>query len=71
MVNIIWSALSPPGTKAGVRGMKNTEEIWSLVDAKERPFTQLSDRVWGMPELCYGEFGSCAAAQRSSGRDSG
>src|SRR5215831_7014497 len=40
--------------------MKNTEEIWSLVDAKERPFTQLSDRVWGMPELCYGEFRSCA-----------
>lgn len=40
--------------------MKNTEEIWSLVDAKERPFTQLSDRVWEMPELCYGEFRSCA-----------
>src|SRR5215469_5087074 len=40
--------------------MKNTEEIWSLVDAKEGPFTQLSDRVWGMPELCYGEFRSCA-----------
>jgi metal-dependent amidase/aminoacylase/carboxypeptidase family protein len=38
----------------------NTEEIWSLVDAKERPFTELSDRVWGMPELCYGEFRSCA-----------
>src|SRR5579872_1362467 len=44
----------------GVRGMKNTEEIWSLVDAKEHTFTQLSDRVWGMPELCYGEFRSCA-----------
>ena len=40
--------------------MKNTEEIWSLVDAKERPFTQLSDQVWGMPELCYSEFRSCA-----------
>src|SRR5262249_43399311 len=46
--------------KKGVRSMKNTEEIWSLVDAKEAPFTQLSDRVWGMPELCYGEFRSCA-----------
>src|SRR5262252_2636781 len=46
--------------KKGVRSMENTEEIWSLVDAKERPFTQLSDRVWGMPELCYGEFRSCA-----------
>ena len=40
--------------------MENTEEIWSLVDAKERPFTQLSDQIWGMPELCYGEFRSCA-----------
>ena len=40
--------------------MQNTEEIWRLVDAKQTPFTQLSDRVWGMPELCYGEFRSCA-----------
>src|SRR6201993_5135192 len=48
------------GGKKGVRSMKNTQEIWSLVDAKERPFTQLSDRVWGMAELCYGEFRSCA-----------
>jgi aminobenzoyl-glutamate utilization protein B len=40
--------------------MKNAEEIWSLVDANERPFTQLSDRVWETPELCYGEFRSCA-----------
>ena len=41
--------------------MQNTEEIWSLVDARQEPFTQLSDRVWGTPELCYGEFQSCAA----------
>jgi aminobenzoyl-glutamate utilization protein B len=40
--------------------MQNTEEIWRLVDAKQAPFTELSDRVWGMPELCYGEFRSCA-----------
>src|ERR1700729_3191347 len=40
--------------------MQNTEEIWRLVDAKQTPFTELSDRVWGMPELCYGEFRSCA-----------
>jgi aminobenzoyl-glutamate utilization protein B len=40
--------------------MQNTEEIWRLVDAKQTPFTDLSDRVWGMPELCYGEFRSCA-----------
>jgi metal-dependent amidase/aminoacylase/carboxypeptidase family protein len=43
-----------------MRSMKNTEEVWSLVDAKERPFIQLSDQVWGTPELCYGEFRSCA-----------
>jgi aminobenzoyl-glutamate utilization protein B len=41
--------------------VQNTEEIWSLVDARQEPFTQLSDRVWGTPELCYGEFQSCAA----------
>ena len=40
--------------------MQNTEEIWRLVDTKQEDFIQLSDRVWGMPELCYGEFRSCA-----------
>ena len=40
--------------------MQNTEEIWRLVDAKKDDFEALSDRVWGMPELCYGEFRSCA-----------
>jgi len=44
--------------------MQNTEEIWRLVDAKQAPFTELSDRVWGMPELCYGEFRSCAEHTR-------
>lgn len=40
--------------------MQNTEEIWRLVDAKQDDFIALSDRVWEMPELCYGEFRSCA-----------
>ncbi len=40
--------------------MKNTEEIWRLVDAKQDDFIALSDRVWEIPELCYGEFKSCA-----------
>ena len=40
--------------------MHNTEEIWRLVDAKQDEFIALSDRVWEMPELCYGEFKSCA-----------
>ena len=40
--------------------MRNTEEIWRLVDAHQDEFIALSDRVWEMPELCYGEFQSCA-----------
>ncbi|EHL96629.1 amidohydrolase [Acetobacteraceae bacterium AT-5844] len=40
--------------------MRNTEEIWHLVDAKKDAFIELSDRVWGMPELLYTEFRSCA-----------
>ncbi|HYZ31820.1 MAG TPA: M20 family metallopeptidase [Crenalkalicoccus sp.] len=40
--------------------MQNTEAIWRLVDAKAAPFTALSDRVWGMPELAYTEHRSCA-----------
>jgi aminobenzoyl-glutamate utilization protein B len=40
--------------------MRNTEEIWHLVDAKKDAFTDLSDRVWGMPELLYNEHRSCA-----------
>ena len=40
--------------------MRNTEEIWRLVDAHQDEFIALSDRVWEIPELCYGEFQSCA-----------
>src|ERR1700722_8228707 len=40
--------------------MQNSEEIWRLVDAKQDDFIGLSDRVWEIPELCYGEFKSCA-----------
>ena len=40
--------------------MRNTEEIWRLVDAHQDDFIALSDRVWDMPELCYTEFRSCA-----------
>jgi aminobenzoyl-glutamate utilization protein B len=40
--------------------MQNTEEIWRLVEAKKEDFEALSDRIWGVPELCYGEFRSCA-----------
>src|SRR6202789_4125672 len=40
--------------------MQNTEEVWRLVDAHQDDFIGLSDRVWEIPELCYGEFRSCA-----------
>ena len=40
--------------------MQNSEEIWRRVDDKKQSFIALSDRVWGMPELCYAETRSCA-----------
>ncbi len=40
--------------------MRNTEEIWRRIDAHQDEFIALSDRVWETPELCYGEFQSCA-----------
>ena len=40
--------------------MKNSEQIWDIVDEKAEPYIQLSDRVWGMPELCYAEHRSAA-----------
>jgi len=38
----------------------NSEKIWRIVDARKDDYEALSDRVWGMPELCYGEFRSVA-----------
>ena len=40
--------------------MQNTEKSggWSM--RKQDDFIALSDRVWEIPELCYGEFSSCA-----------
>jgi aminobenzoyl-glutamate utilization protein B len=38
--------------------MRNSDEIWQLVDAKKDDFIALSDRIWGMPELAYTEFKS-------------
>src|SRR6185312_9677081 len=47
-----------PFTRANL--MQNSEKIWRLVDARKDDYEALSDRVWGMPELCYGEFRSSA-----------
>jgi len=40
--------------------MQNTEEIWRLVDTRKAAFEQMSDRIWGMPEIAYTETKSCA-----------
>src|SRR3954452_5250030 len=44
----------------GEADMQNSEQIWRLVDTHQDDFTGLSDRIWGMPELCYTEVRSCA-----------
>lgn len=41
--------------------MKNTLPIWDAVEVHRDDLTALADRVWGTPELLYGEFASCAA----------
>ena len=38
-------------TSGEEKRMRNSEDIWHLVDAKKDDFIALSDRVWGMPEL--------------------
>ncbi|SDR11202.1 aminobenzoyl-glutamate utilization protein B [Rhizobiales bacterium GAS113] len=41
--------------------MRNSEDVWRLVEAKEPLFADLSDRVWATPELNYQEQRSAAA----------
>ena len=40
--------------------MRNSSEIPALVERHKDDLTGLADRVWGTPELLYGEFKSCA-----------
>jgi len=40
--------------------MQNSEPVWRHVDEKAQPAIELSDRVWGMPELAYNEHKSAA-----------
>ena len=44
--------------------MKNSSEIWDVVEAKRQTFFDLSDRIWGMPETNYEEFRSSAEHER-------
>ena len=41
--------------------MSNSEEIWLLVDRKAPAFFDLSDHIWGTPELNYRELELAAA----------
>ncbi|MCO4054477.1 MAG: amidohydrolase [Bosea sp.] len=40
--------------------MDNRNTLWREVDTLRPRFVELSDRVWGMPEVCYTEARSCA-----------
>ena len=40
--------------------MDNRNDLWRHVDANKERLIALSDRVWGMPEVCYTEARSCA-----------
>jgi aminobenzoyl-glutamate utilization protein B len=40
--------------------MQNSDRIWQLVDARKDAYEALSDRVWGMAEICYTEYRSMA-----------
>ena len=40
--------------------MQNSEKIWQFVDGHRTDFVELSDRIWGMPEIAYTEYRSVA-----------
>ncbi|MCJ8140881.1 amidohydrolase [Falsirhodobacter halotolerans] len=40
--------------------MQNSDPIWSHVEDHRDDLVGLADRVWGMPELLYAEYRSCA-----------
>jgi aminobenzoyl-glutamate utilization protein B len=40
--------------------MQNSEQVWRSVDERKETYAELSDRIWGMPELCYNEHRSVA-----------
>jgi aminobenzoyl-glutamate utilization protein B len=41
--------------------MQNSDAIWDAIDGKRVRFTELSDAVWGTPEICYTEVRSAEA----------
>src|SRR5256886_1080378 len=47
-------------SRSGIGKMDNRSNIWRGVDTIKPRFVELSDRVWGMPEVCYTEARSSA-----------
>ncbi|QDZ12869.1 amidohydrolase [Devosia ginsengisoli] len=45
--------------------MSNAEAVWDLVDRHGEEFAALSDSIWGLAELAYGEFRSSAAQSQA------
>jgi hypothetical protein len=48
----------------GKPSCKTRKKSGRLVDARKDDYEALSDRVWGMPELCYGEYRSSPSIAR-------
>ncbi|ODT65899.1 MAG: amidohydrolase [Pelagibacterium sp. SCN 63-23] len=44
--------------------MQNSDRIWDLIDEKRPAFLDLSDRIWGMPEIAYTEYRSVQEHRR-------
>ncbi len=40
--------------------MQNSDRIWTIIDEASPAFLELSDRIWGMPEIAYTEYRSVA-----------
>ena len=44
--------------------MRNSDQIWQLVDNHRPEFEALADRIWEMPEVAYTEYRSVAEHTR-------
>ncbi len=40
--------------------MQNEDPVWQLIDQRREAYVGLADRIWGMPEIAYNEYKSCA-----------
>lgn len=44
--------------------MRNTPEVWELVDERRESYEKMADTIWGIPEVNYQEFKSAAEHTR-------